>query len=191
MKTAMITEPREMTDRPITDSNGHELGRIREVEQEARTGRYSTLHIEVDARNTQKIGVSGMHHLPLNTDEVAMDRDSIRASRTIEALNSQFANTITVRKAQHGQHEFIDKAVYDMNMTPLGTIKDIRTSSGNGEFDTILVELDQTIKMKMSMGTVNYVRIKLDHVDEIGQEVRLDRTIEELGREWNEIILHR
>jgi len=187
----MKTEPSELKDRQVMDSNGQEIGRIREVEQELRTGRYSTLHVEVDARHTQKGGLSGLHHLPLNASDLVMDEDSIRSSQTIEALNSQFTNKISVRKAHLSQRDLIDKSVTDKNRMHIGIVKDIRTTSDNGEFTTILVELNQDTKKRMSLEKIDCVRIKMDRVEEVGKEIKLDRQVEELSREWNEIILHR
>ncbi len=188
----MKNELENLKDRHVLDSNGQEIGRIREVEQEMRTGRYSTLHVEVDARNTQNNAeLSGWHHLPLNTSDLVMDKDSARLCRTIESLNSQFTHKISVKKAQHSQRDFIDKSVTDRSKTPIGIAKDLRTSSDSGEFPTILVELNQDTKKRSSLEKVDWVRIKIDRVDEVGQEIRLDKPVEELSKEWSEIILHR
>ena len=87
--------------------------------------------------------------------------------------------------------DFIDKSVTDKSKTPIGIAKDLRTSSDSGEFPTILVELNQDTKKRSSLEKVDWVRIKIDRVDEVGQEIRLDKPVEELSKEWSEIILHR
>ncbi len=187
----MKNELENMKDKQVLDSNGRELGRISEVEQELRTGRYSTLHVLVGTGHAGSTELNGWHHLPLNANDMVMDKDSARLNRTIESLNSQFTSRVSVKKTQHSQRDFIDKSVTDRNKTTIGIAKDIRTTSGSGEFATILVELDKDIKKKTSLDKVDWVRIKIDSVDEVGQDIRLDRPVEELSREWSEIILHR
>lgn len=180
-----------MKNKRITDSSGQELGRVREVEQEIRTGRYSTFHVDVDPKHTLSREFEGGHYLPLNTDHIIVDRDSIRLSQTIESLNSQFTNKIIVKKAQHNHRDFLNKSVTDKNRMPIGTVKDVRTPSDNGEFTTLLVELTQDTKKRMALDKIDWVRIKIDRVEDVGQDIRLDRQVEELSREWTEIVLHR
>jgi len=190
MKNVQI-EPRELRNRLVLDRDNKEIGRVRDVEQELRTGRYSTLRVEVDSKHIQKTEFGRWHHLPLSTDYIEFGKDSVRLSQTIEELNKQFCNKVTVNKKQFSPNDFVERPVIDKARTRIGTVKDFRTTTNNGEFPTLLIELEPNIKNTLSLERTDSIRVRTDHIEDVGTEVRLSKDVNELSKEWNEITIHR
>ena len=190
MKKAQI-EPKELRNRLVLDRDNKEIGRVIDVEQELRTGRYSTLYVEVDPKHTQKTGFGRWHHLPLDTSDIEIDKDSVRLSQTIEELNKQFCDKVTVKKKQISPNDFVERPVIDKVRARIGTVRDFRTTTNNGEFPTILIELEPTVKKSHSLERIDGVRVRTDHIEEVGTEIRLSKDVNELSREWNEITVHK
>ena len=113
---------KELRNRLVFDRDNKEIGRVREIEQELRTGRFSTLHVEVDPKHTQKTEFGRWHHLPLSTDDI---------------------------------------------------------------------EIDNSVKKSHSLESIDSVRVRTDHIEEVGAEVRLRKDVNELSREWNEITVRK
>ncbi len=187
----MEIKPNELRNRLVLDRDNREIGRITDVEQELRTGRYSTLHVEVDPRHTQKTEFGRWHHLPLSTDDIDIDKDSVRLSQTIEELNSQFCNKVTVNKKSFSPNDLVEMSVIDKDRNRIGTVKDFRTTTNHGEFPTLLIELEPSVKKSQSLEKIDCVRVRTDHIEEVGAEVRLSKDVNELNREWNEITVHK
>ncbi len=190
MKTVQI-EPKELRNRLVLDRNNKEIGRVRDVEQELRTGRYSTLHVEVDPKHTQKTEFGRWPYLPLNTDDIEIGKDSVRLSQTIDELNKQFCSKVTVYKKQFSPNDFVEKPVIDREGTRIGTVKDFRTTTNNGEFPTLLIELEPKIIKSHSLERTASIRMRTDYIEEVGAEVRLSKDVNELSREWYEISFHK
>ena len=184
-------KPKELRNRLVLDRDNKEIGRVREVEQELRTGRYSTLQVEVDPMHTQKTEFGRWHHLPLSTDDIEIDKDYIRLDQTIEELNKQFCGKVTVNKKQFSPNDFVEKPVVDRERTRVGTVKDFRTTTYHGEFPTLLIEIEPNIKKSHSLGRTASIRVRTDHIEEIGTEVRLSKDVNELSKEWNEVTVHK
>ena len=190
MKNAQI-EPKDIRNRPVLDRENKEIGRVRDVEQELRTGRYSTLQVEIDPKNTQKTEFGHWHHLPLSTDDIEINKDSVRLSQTIEELNKQFCDKVTVNTNRFSPNDLVEKPVTDRERTRIGTIKDFRTTTNNGEFSTLLIELESNIKTSHSLERTANIRVRTDRIEEVGTEVRLNKNVNELSKEWNEITVHK
>lgn len=190
MKKVQI-EPKELRNRLVLDRDNKEIGRVREIEQELRTGRFSTLHVEVDPRYTQKTEFGRWHYLPLSTDDIEIDKDSVRLNQTIEELNKQFCGKVTVNKKQFSPNDLVEKTVIDRERTRIGTVKDFRTTTNNGEFPTLLIELEPDIKKSHSLERTASIRVRTDRIEEVGAEVRLSKDVNELSREWNEVTIHK
>jgi sporulation protein YlmC with PRC-barrel domain len=189
MKNVQI-KPNELRNRLVLDRDNTEIGRVRDVEQELRTGRFSTLQVEVDPKHAQKTEFGRWHHLPLSTDDIEIDKDSVRLRQTIEELNKQFCDKVTVNKKQFSPNELIGRPIIDKDRTPIGTVKDFRTSANHGEFPTLLIELDPNIKKSRSLERIPSIRVRTDSIEEVGTEVRLSKDVDELSREWYEVTVH-
>ncbi len=190
MKKAQI-KPKELRNRLVLDRDNKEIGRVRDVEQELRTGRFSTLHVEVDPRYTQKTEFGRWHHLPLSTDDIEIDKDSIRLYQTIEELNKQFCGKVAVNKKRFSPNDLVERPVIDKERTRIGCVKDFRTTTNNGEFPTLLIELEPNIKKSHSLERTASIRVRTDYIEEVGTEVRLSKDVNELSREWNEVTVHK
>ena len=90
-----------------------------------------------------------------------------------------------------GVYDFIERPVIDKVRTRIGTVRDFRTTTNNGEFPTILIELEPNVKKSHSLERIYGVRVRTDYIEEVGTEVRLSKDVNELSREWNEITVHK
>ena len=190
MKNIQI-EPKELRNRLVLDRDNKEIGRVTDIEQELRTGRYSTLHVEVDPKHTQKTEFSRWHHLPLSTDDIEIDKDSVRLSQTIEELNKQFCDKVSVNKKRISPSDLVERPVIDKDRNRIGIIKDFRTTINHGEFPTLLIELEPSVKKSHSLERTYNIRVRTDHIEEVGPEIRLSKDVNELSREWNEVRVHK
>jgi len=187
----MEIKPNELKNRLVLDRENVEIGRVTDVEQEMRTGRYSTLYVEIDPKHSQKMEFGRWHHLPLSMDDIEINDDSVRLSQTIEELNKQFCGKVTVNKKQISPNDLVERPVTDKKKTRIGTVKDFRRTTNHGEFPTLLIELESNIKKSHSLENSYSIRVRTDHIEEVGAEVRLSKDVNELSREWNEISVHK
>jgi sporulation protein YlmC with PRC-barrel domain len=189
MKNVPIT-PKELRNRLVLDRDNKEIGRVKDVEQELRTGRYSTLQVEVNSQYNQKVECGQWPHLPLSTTDIDIGKDSVQLSQTIEELNQHFCDKFTVNKKEFSPNDLVGRPIIDKERTPIGIVKDFRTPTNNGEFPTLLIELEPDIKKSHSLERTVSIRVRTDSINEIGTDIRLNKDVDELSREWNEISVH-
>jgi sporulation protein YlmC with PRC-barrel domain len=180
-------ENENLKNKAVLDNKHQELGRVLGTEQELRTGRLSTLRVEVNSKFASTLGDKTMRYLPLGTHNIEFDNGTIKLRETVEELNRQFSNKLSGSKKEYSLGEVVEKPVSDKDNTPVGTIRDFKPTTNHGEFPTIGIELQTNVKKNYTSGVVDIVRVRTDRIDDVGQTVRLNRDMGELSREWIEI----
>ncbi|MBI5000986.1 MAG: hypothetical protein HZB92_05610 [Euryarchaeota archaeon] len=65
-----------------------------------------------------------------------------------------------------------------------------RAATNHGEFPTVIIGPRDAIKKKYTSGTISGVRVRTDRIEHVGTEVGLNKGVEDLSREWNEIVIN-
>jgi sporulation protein YlmC with PRC-barrel domain len=180
-------ENENLKNKAVLDNKHREVGRVLGTEQELRTGRVSTLRVEVNSRFANTMGDKARRYLPLGTNNMDMDNGTIRLRETIEELNSQFSDKVSGSRKEFSPGEVVEKPVSDKDNTPVGTIRDFKPATDHSEFPTIAIELQTNVRKNYTSGVVDMVRVRTDRIDDVGQTVRLNKDMGELSREWIEI----
>lgn len=180
-------ENENLKNKAVLDYKHQELGRVLGTEQELRTGRLSTLRVEVNSKFASTLGDKTRRYLPLGTNNMDLDNGTIRLRETIEELNRQFSDKVSGSKREYSLGEVVEKPVSDKDNTPVGTIRDFKPATSHNEFPTIAIELQTNVKKNYTSGVVDIVRVRTDRIDDVGQTVKLNKDMGELSREWIEI----
>ena len=180
-------KPDEMRKKVVLDRDEQEVGRVQEVERDLRTGRYSTLRVEVNPKLVGKVGCGKWPYLPIDVSRVERNDGTIRLRENLEELNRQFCGRVNINKKEFDPSEFIEKPAIDRDNTSIGTVKDFRATTNHGEFPTVMIELRDSIKSKYTSGTISGVRVRTDRIEHVGTEVKLNASVGDLSKEWNEV----
>ena len=180
-------ENENLKNKAVLDNKHQELGRVLGTEQELRTGRLSTLRVEVNSKFASTLGDKTRRYLPLGANNLEFDNGTIRLRETVEELNRQFSDKVSGSKKEYSPGEVVEKPVTDKDNTPVGTIRDFKPTTNHNEFPTIAIELQTNVKKNYTSSLVDIVRVRTDRIDDVGQTVRLNKDMGELSREWIEI----
>jgi len=180
-----INNPRELVGKEVCDVNGNSVGYIDKTwnswNQEY-PGYFFGIKPNENTRNSHFRGTNKL--FPINSDYIREVREHITLNKTMDELSRYWNKTVQCGQTTCPTDELMEKPVYDVNNSRVGTFYSFIASDGPSHQYGILLDpyLCETWNMPYNI----LIPVPTNFIVYAKESVCLDKTLDQLKEYWKQ-----